>query len=282
MKTSTVTITPAMASDWLKKNTSNRDIRESWVDYLTEQIKSGHWDLTHQGIAFAKSSQGGHLLDGQHRLLAIVKANKSVQMQVTIELDKDTFKVIDVAKSRTHFDRVNLVTNKVANKMICQIVTAYLRHAKMQRGAVPISKLEDVFLEFCDSFVWVASRFPMRSNDGVSRAAVLAALAIYHSKRPMKAQAFAVGLKSGADLPAGSPILAIRRAIPKLGPTSGENYWRTVSAIKAYDEGRALTSVYEASEDLLGNKNSYRVLAEKQEKGLKGAATRKARAEKLA
>ncbi len=275
MKTSTVTITPTMASDWLKKNTANRSIRESHVDYLANQIKEGHWKLTHQGLAFAK---GGRLLDGQHRLAAIVKAGKPVQMMVSLDLDETIFKVIDCGKTRTHFDRVNLVNDRVANRMICQIIGAYLRYALRHHGAIPISSIEDIFLEYCDSFTWVGNYFPMKSRDGVCRAPVLAALAIYHFKKPMKAQAFAAGLRSGADLPAGSPILALRKVLPKLQPASAENYWRSVSAIKAYDEGRALAQVYEATEDMLGNKNNYRVLREKSESRIKGAATRKARA----
>ena len=73
MKTEVVLVTPLLAKKWLERNTDNRDIRPSVVTGLAESITRGEWVLSHQGIAFAKS---GRLLDGQHRLLAIVEANR--------------------------------------------------------------------------------------------------------------------------------------------------------------------------------------------------------------
>ena len=43
---------------------------------------------THQGIAF---DENGVLQDGQHRLCAIVSANKPVDMMVTSGLSPDNF-----------------------------------------------------------------------------------------------------------------------------------------------------------------------------------------------
>lgn len=80
MKTEVVTITPEMAADMLTRNCSNRPLRRHVMEYYARQIRNGAWRLTHQGIAI---DMDGNLVDGQHRLSAIVQAGIAVQMMVT-------------------------------------------------------------------------------------------------------------------------------------------------------------------------------------------------------
>ncbi len=63
MKTAIETITPEIAKALLVGNYCNRAIRKSRVEQLTNDIKVGRWQVTHQGIAIAEN---GRLLDGQH------------------------------------------------------------------------------------------------------------------------------------------------------------------------------------------------------------------------
>jgi hypothetical protein len=93
-----VTVTPMMAREWLGKNTRNRAFRRSHVGGLAAQMRRGDWKLTHQGIAFAPD---GTLLDGQHRLAAIVAADVAVTMLVFWNWDADVFGVLDKGINRT-------------------------------------------------------------------------------------------------------------------------------------------------------------------------------------
>jgi aerobic-type carbon monoxide dehydrogenase small subunit (CoxS/CutS family) len=86
MKTVVMVITPEMAADWLTKNLSNRPRRASTVSYYATQMTRGQWQITHQGIAL---DCRGHLVDGQHRLAAIVLAGIPVTMAVSY-LDVET------------------------------------------------------------------------------------------------------------------------------------------------------------------------------------------------
>jgi hypothetical protein len=98
MKTNVVLVTPDYASKLLEKNTDNRKIRVQVVNQLVEVIKNGAWCLTHQGIAI---SEDGVILDGQHRLSAIVKSNIAVKMAVSTDVPKEAFKAIDIGVKRT-------------------------------------------------------------------------------------------------------------------------------------------------------------------------------------
>lgn len=98
MKSTAVLVTPEMARQWLECNKPNRPLRPSWVSILTGMINRGEWRLTHQGIAL---DDNGNLLDGQHRLSAIIAAGQPVQMMVTTGLDPSVFGVLDRGRARS-------------------------------------------------------------------------------------------------------------------------------------------------------------------------------------
>lgn len=86
------TMTPAKAKKLLDRNTRNRRIRGNWVNRLVHIIESGRWVIHHQGIAI---SPEGEIVDGQHRLLAIVKANKAVKINVCYNVPSDAVMGMD-------------------------------------------------------------------------------------------------------------------------------------------------------------------------------------------
>lgn len=75
-----VTVTPKIAKEWLERNAvNNRKINPNRVRMYAEDMRSGNWKLTHQGVAF---DADGQLIDGQHRLAAVVKSGVSVRMLI--------------------------------------------------------------------------------------------------------------------------------------------------------------------------------------------------------
>ncbi|MFF2189002.1 hypothetical protein [Streptomyces sp. NPDC058155] len=96
-----VKVTPETAETLLSQASANRRLDMRQVRALTESILRGEWKLTHQGIAFDET---GILLDGQHRLRAIIEANTPVEMLVFEGLPKDVFSVLDTGKRRSAAD----------------------------------------------------------------------------------------------------------------------------------------------------------------------------------
>ena len=103
MKISVMDVTPVMAAKWLERNPGNRKVNQSRVRALAKDIKDGHWDCTHQGIAIAAD---GTLVDGQHRLMAIVMANQTVRMPVALNAPKSAH--IDSGSARSLSDRIQM------------------------------------------------------------------------------------------------------------------------------------------------------------------------------
>ena len=94
----TVDVTPELAQSWLDVGKSDRPVSKYRVQKLAAQMKAGRWRMNHNGIAFAKD---GTLLDGLHRLLAVVHSGMTVPMIVVIDEPVENMDVID----NRHFNK---------------------------------------------------------------------------------------------------------------------------------------------------------------------------------
>jgi len=102
----TMTITPEIAKNILEQgNYNNRAIRKGHVHNLAARIVRGEWKLTPQGIILHKS---GRLLDGQHRLEAVVLANIPITTTVFTVADDEIFRALDQGAKRNMADLANV------------------------------------------------------------------------------------------------------------------------------------------------------------------------------
>lgn len=77
-------ITPEMAEAYLANNFKHRDIKESKVDKYVETLKNGEWRFNGKVITFNKD---GVLMNGQHRLSAVVKSGIPIKTLVVRGID---------------------------------------------------------------------------------------------------------------------------------------------------------------------------------------------------
>lgn len=99
-------LTPEIASDWISHtNTHNRRIIDSHVDQLAGEMKAGRWMLTHQGIAFSTNRV---LLDGQHRLWAVVMSGTTVPMRIFVNEPPEAMEALDTGYRRTNDQIISL------------------------------------------------------------------------------------------------------------------------------------------------------------------------------
>ena len=95
------TIGPDDAKELLKLNTKNRGLRKGLVESLKRDIKTDRWVLNGETI---KISNTGVLLDGQHRLQAVVEADKPIVTMVVRGLDDATQTTVDSGARRQLHD----------------------------------------------------------------------------------------------------------------------------------------------------------------------------------
>ena len=112
MSATIVNITPKRASELLAKNTNNRHLSEKKVNEHAAAMSSGAWVFNGDAIRISKS---GRLLDGQHRLSAIVKSGTTQQFVLVEGLPDDVFTTIDTGRRRSASDVVGIAGIKNAN-----------------------------------------------------------------------------------------------------------------------------------------------------------------------
>ena len=94
-----ITITPSIAEHMLTHcNTLNRKLNKRWVVFLSKAIKKGEWQLNGEAIIFSKDLR---LIDGQHRLQAVVAAGKEIESYVTTDVPDEHFISIDTGHARS-------------------------------------------------------------------------------------------------------------------------------------------------------------------------------------
>lgn len=100
------TITPQIAVEYLSHNKLNRPLRMKWVLKLSHQMKeNGAWHLSGEPLIFGES---GELLDGQHRLKAIVLSGTTHKFLVVRGAKDKTFTTIDTGQKRSPKDALHV------------------------------------------------------------------------------------------------------------------------------------------------------------------------------
>lgn len=267
-------ITPAIAKAWLDPaiNHGNRRYRPHHAADLAREMTNGRWTYNNDAIAFGAD---GRLLNGQHRLNAIILSGKTLEMLVVRGLSDDDFKNMDGNLKRANHDRIHLVNEYTQNHLICQAIRTYLHETSGLHGAISVGEIETEFLMKDAAWTWIGE-VGVGINAKLKKAGIMASLAIYRFVKPDMAGMFMDGYRTGGDLAADSPILKLR-TMAMIGDWTDCTYWRVQSIMRAHLQRRPLAQVYPASEDMLGNKNSDKFVEARSNRGKKAAETRKKR-----
>jgi hypothetical protein len=117
------TVSPSKATEWLAANTTNRPLSKPTVRAFAEAMRRGEWVVTHQGIAFDST---GMLVDGQHRLAAIVEADIPIELTVFTDVGEGAFDVLDTGKRRNAADVLAIEGEKSATMLAAMVRTVWL------------------------------------------------------------------------------------------------------------------------------------------------------------
>ena len=130
-----VLVTPAMATKWLAANTGNRKSRPGHIRSLCAAMEAGEWKATHQGVAFGAD---GRLIDGQHRLLSVVRSGVSVPMVVFTGCPVDGFAVLDSGAKRGLRDHM-MKDGRIADQLAFLVRLTITTNGAAVRAAPAIS-----------------------------------------------------------------------------------------------------------------------------------------------
>lgn len=154
------TVTPEQARAWIRRNTNNRNLDNALVQSLVRDIRTGRWTVTHQGIAF---NDRGELLDGQHRLEAIIRAGDPVVVMVTAGLKSKpdsagvvTMDAIDRGRPRSIADQLKLQHGIKHSRLVAGIaagIAGLCCGARIRR--LSVAQTLAIYREFEPAVLWV-------------------------------------------------------------------------------------------------------------------------------
>jgi hypothetical protein len=208
-------IGPEQAKQYLATNTNNRQVVQSYVDRYAITMKSGLWRRTHMGIAFGAD---GTLYDGQHRLLAIIKANVEIELMVTRGLTREALDAIDTGGPRKPHDVLAIADGiKLNRRQRASILAAYwlILHGELKwtRTGADVHDLRVAVADHKENVFAILEVLSKQRDSLSGSAALVGSLAIARKTQPEKVDEFVSLLRSGALLTEGHPALVLRNHI---------------------------------------------------------------------
>lgn len=233
--TKVVNVTPTMAQKWLREcNTHNRTISQAFVKSYAQDMRNHAWGFTHQGIAFDDSNT---LVDGQHRLLAVIEAGETVPMLVTTGLPKthkngvllETIDLVDRGRARRVGQQLQLSHGYKHGNMTAAAAKTI---AEMCCGKIITTATTPQTLAILDVYgtaiVETISEISQRDD---RRSLVVGVIAFGKLSFPEVVGRFSESYFSMVNVPKGSPIHALRRWLANHTYAGSSNHWTAISVI---------------------------------------------------
>lgn len=196
-------------------NAQNRTVKRKTVVQYTRSMKADEWEFVGDPIRFDRS---GELLDGQHRLLAVVASGCPQTFVIVRNLEPDTQRYMDAGVKRSAADQLKI--EGMAHPRDSAQIASLVMHWK--GDDLPYMNIKYSTFEVVE--------FAECNIDGIESAA-MHARTLYHATRATKAISGAAHfmaaeasnattaneffnlLITGAGLATGSPVLLLRNKL---------------------------------------------------------------------
>lgn len=220
-----LTVTPGTAAKILETMPVNRRLSQGWVESLAYQMKQGAWD---EGLGDPiRFNEKNELIDGQHRMWAVVESGCTVKMIVMRGLSGESLLKIDYGRRRSIGDHLHILGEDHAADLAAALVyfNEYLRTGELLNrswGVQPLTPVEAVAL--LNEHPGIRNSLPpadtVRKRLGGGRARWTAMHYILSSVDYDDAVAFFEMLATGVGMTNESPVAHLRnRLIEQRGKT---------------------------------------------------------------
>ena len=205
-------VTPEKASQWLRNNPNNRRKSKAGIRKLAQVIVNDEWKLNGESIIIDST---GRLLDGQHRLEAVMIAKKPVYCVVVEGVDPEAFDSIDQGRKRTNGDVFEIMGEADGGMLSAACAWVYRYQHGYMYNQVRLTPQQAA--NVLDVHSGLRESIPMGRLVGKTRLcppSVATALHYLFSKVDREfAQEFMSRLADGAGLDEDSPILRLRKLL---------------------------------------------------------------------
>jgi hypothetical protein len=209
MKVQKMKITPAIAKEMLKRNAGNRKFKPREAEHLKKEILEGRWRLNGDTICFDEFG----LIDGQHRLSAIVAAGVAVETLVVEDLEDGLFPTKDVGSRRSASDTLGAVGEKYASPLASSLMLLERYHTGKVLTKIGYRNTE--VLELLGKYPDARDSFPLchATHNLVAPSVLGAAHYLFAEKDPEAAEMFVRDLISGVGLDSSDAVYILRERL---------------------------------------------------------------------
>jgi len=205
------TITPSIAKKMLELNAINRPLSEATVIKYANDIREGRWSYNGQDIIF---SNNGFLIDGQHRLHAIVRTGEAVEVGVKRGVPAQSFTTIDAGRTRTAGDVLAIMNVPRYNRVAAagRIALRYSKGLSARASGRDLMTRTEV-TDFVSANPYIQAAVELASpTSKLMSSAFPAVIFLANSSRLFDDQIneFIGGVSDGVGLHRGDPRLTLR------------------------------------------------------------------------
>jgi len=209
MKVELKTITPDDAARMLKTNTGNRPVNRRHVAVLAREMKCGRWKVNGDTICI----NGDRLIDGQHRLLAVIDSGCTVESLVVEGVSSDVFDTKDAGRRRSASDtlaiRGEIYTCRLGATLA--VIDRYMTGRMMNCVKYTNTEIEELLSRYPTVRESVRKTYDTKKLVGGS---VLSACHfLFSQKDDLAADRFVENLMSGVNLSVGDPVFVLRERL---------------------------------------------------------------------
>lgn len=213
---SLIDVTPELAQQWLLCNANNRPLRQGVAARYARDMTAGRWMLNGDPIRFDGDKQ---LIDGQHRLTAVVSSNHTIKSVVVRELSNEAFFTIDqpsIRRPRDYFGMAGIVAPNVTESA-CALIWRYengrISSNPHQEGPATVGEIREVLTENPEVLDSQHSIRNLRCGILQPKGTFVGCHFLMNKSDPEKAGFFFNHLATGKNLSDGDPIYLLREKL---------------------------------------------------------------------
>ncbi|MBW3243400.1 hypothetical protein KUV57_12070 [Epibacterium sp. DP7N7-1] len=249
-----VLVTPDMARQFLLFNTGNRSIQKNHIEVIKRDILNGNWMMNAQPICFTddpikpKGNETPRLLNGQHRLHAIISANVPIEVPIATGIPEAAFATFDTHAKRT--------VRRMGVRVDDRVLAAAAKLKWKEDNGFPLTGTGNTpsateIMQTLDANPGMADGFSRSRRKAMTEIGSSGVMTYFifrvQNEHAEWGEEFLDGLEYGANLSKGNPILNLRNIIKqrRKSLSRGEmltlliDHWETFKAWKKKQEERA-------------------------------------------
>lgn len=221
-------ITPEMAQEWLEAAGPNRRLNEAQVDRFVTDMLASHW-MSAETTETIKFDAKGVLVDGQHRLAAVIASGKAQQFWVARNVPPGAIEMVDTGRSRSFADVLTMGGEEGSTSRRLAATLKWIYHIERDSAltsgrAVSHAELRRTLEEHPGAVDAVSRAY--ESRDVTPQSVLAAVYTLAREKRPRKADEWIEAVQEGADIGKSHPAFVLRRKFRRAESGAGTHQMR--------------------------------------------------------